>query len=709
MAFRLSLTALGLVGWLTASASAADDVEVLAKGPVHEAYAEPAEREPTATPVIPKEPPKLIEELPPDQKPEGDSVQWMPGYWAWDEDKKDFIWVSGFWRNAPPGRAWVPGSWRQAGDGWQWSGGFWAEAKPDGKAQVEYLPQPPAPLDVEGPATPAPSENHVYAPGTWVYRDRYVWRPGYWYEHQPGLVWISAHYRWTPAGYVFIDGYWDHPCEERGVLFAPVYVPPVLYSAPSFVYTPTYVVREDCLFGAFFCRRGFGSYYFGDYFAPSYVSLGFSAWCGNVGLSFSFGRGYFDPLFSYYRCGFRHDPFWGGGGVFDLYAGRYRGDYLRPPVNLIQQNTIINNITNVTNITNVNTNNVTMLTSLNNADRGGRRRLTRVPESERREFLNQAGATQQMALRRAQGEAQLAARPGAGGKTGRPTALTLDTPPAPKGASRPTTADPKLAGAPARPSPKGPARPLTAAPPPPKPSPHGKMTTKPTGSVPLPKGADGVGASGGPSRPGLKPPPAPKPSGAPKLNQPPAAKLGSGATNGNLPPAPKLGGAPPKVNLPPARPTTVPPKGSGINPVSPPKVGSPAPKINPGVPARPSPKFDLPPARPAAPPPSRPTAPPISRPAFKPPPSSPPVTVPKPSGGLPAVPRSSQLVPRSSVPRAPSLAPRPSGGIPRLGPPPSAPRVSPAPSRSAPRISPARSAPSRPAAPPRSSGKRGKR
>src|SRR3954452_18418812 len=128
MTFRLSLVALGLVGWLTASGRAADDVEARPGVPVHEAYAEPSERAPKPTPVIPKEPPKPIEELPPDQKPEGDNVQWVPGYWQWDEDRADFLWVSGFWRNAPPGRAWVPGSWRKAAEGWQWTRGVCAPA-----------------------------------------------------------------------------------------------------------------------------------------------------------------------------------------------------------------------------------------------------------------------------------------------------------------------------------------------------------------------------------------------------------------------------------------------------------------------------------------------------------------------------------------------------------------------------------------------------
>lgn len=425
MTFRLSILSLGLAAWLTTSAIAAD-VEVLARGPVHEGYAEPAEREPAPTPTIPKEPPKPIEELPPDQKPAGDNVQWIPGYYSWDEEKKDYIWISGFWRNAPPGRSWVPGSWRKNADGWQWSGGFWADAKGGNKAQLEYLPQPPKPLDDAGPATPAPSEKHVYVNGSWVWRDRYVWQPGYWSEYRPGWVWIPAHYRWSPAGYVFIDGYWDYPLAERGILFAPVYIPPAVYVAPAFVYTPTVVVREECLFGAFFCRRGFGCYYFGDYFAPHYASFGFVAWCGHVSASITIG-GWHDPLFAYYSCGFRHDPFWRGGCV-DLYVGRFRGDYMRPPTTLVKQTTVINNITNVNNSKNINLNNVTMVSSLNDVAKSGKRNLTTISTADRQAHQQAAHGVLQTADRRATAETQLASKP-ADKNSAR--SMTLDVPHAP--------------------------------------------------------------------------------------------------------------------------------------------------------------------------------------------------------------------------------------------------------------------------------------
>src|SRR5258707_6432736 len=91
-----------------------DGLEVQTRGPVHEGYAQPTDAAAQPLPAVPKEPPPPIAEQPPDQKPEGDNVQWIPGYWAWDADKNDYIWVSGFWRVPPPHRKWVPGHWADA-------------------------------------------------------------------------------------------------------------------------------------------------------------------------------------------------------------------------------------------------------------------------------------------------------------------------------------------------------------------------------------------------------------------------------------------------------------------------------------------------------------------------------------------------------------------------------------------------------------------
>ncbi len=354
-------------------------VEVLARGPVHEAFAATLEVQSLGAPIVLKAPPEPIEELPPDQKPAGDNVQWIPGYWHYDEERTDYIWISGFWRVPPPGRVWFPGSWREVRGGFQWTHGFWQEAlsqRPD----LEYLTPPPAPVEY-APSVPAPSEAHIYVPGCWVFRNRYVWRPGFWVEHRPNWVWVPAHYRWTPAGYLFIEGYWDYPLAERGVLFAPVAVQQSLYLQPNFVYTPTIVVNEPCLHTSLFVRRGWGCYYFGDYFENRYTQVGFSSWTGNsfrgsgFGVSLNFGtRPVYDPLWSYYRVAYRNDQYWAS-NINDVYAGRYAGTYARPPRTLVQQNIVVNNITNVTNVTNntviINNNktvnsNLVMLTNLNN-------------------------------------------------------------------------------------------------------------------------------------------------------------------------------------------------------------------------------------------------------------------------------------------------------------------------------------------------------
>ena len=65
--------------------------EVLTRGPIHEAYAATTNLQPTPGQMAPKGPPENIEELPPDQRPEGDAVQWIPGYFAWDEERGEDI------------------------------------------------------------------------------------------------------------------------------------------------------------------------------------------------------------------------------------------------------------------------------------------------------------------------------------------------------------------------------------------------------------------------------------------------------------------------------------------------------------------------------------------------------------------------------------------------------------------------------------------
>src|SRR5581483_2951856 len=83
-------------------------VEVQTRGPIHEAMMQPHGDKVAPSAPVAKEPPPPIPELPPEQKPEGDNIQWIPGYWAWDSERNDFLWVSGVYRNPPEGRRYVP-------------------------------------------------------------------------------------------------------------------------------------------------------------------------------------------------------------------------------------------------------------------------------------------------------------------------------------------------------------------------------------------------------------------------------------------------------------------------------------------------------------------------------------------------------------------------------------------------------------------------
>ena len=265
----------------TASAQPATEEEVLTRGPVHEAFAEVIQLTPLAGIVITREPPAAIEETPPDERPAGDNVIWIPGYWAWDDDRNDFIWISGVWRIPPPDRTWVPGYWNQVQEGWQWISGFWAPAQ---MQDIDYLPPVPTSLDT-GPNSPLPGNDYLWSagcwqwrPGGWLSRARYVWGPGSWRQVRPGWVWVPAHYVWTCNGCVFVDGYWDYAPEERGVLFAPMYFPRQRYADPSFRYRPTFCIDIGIVFGSFFCRPQYGHYYFGDYYDRGYADRGIYPW-----------------------------------------------------------------------------------------------------------------------------------------------------------------------------------------------------------------------------------------------------------------------------------------------------------------------------------------------------------------------------------------------------------------------------------------------
>jgi hypothetical protein len=295
-----------------------DGIEIEARGPVHEAYAQPFDKNVTPPPVVAKKPPAPVPEEPPDQKPAANS-EWLPGYWSWDSGRNDFIWVSGFWRTPPPGKKWMPGHWAQADNGWQWVSGVWIGADQN----LQYVPEPPPSVD-NGPSVPAPNDNSMYIPGAWQMRnDNYVWRPGFWNQAYSDWVWTPSYYSWTPNGCAYVPGYWDYPLANRGVLFAPVYFNRPLWQNAGWFYRPSWTVDVGELFySSLFIGPYHRNYFFGDYFAPSYARAGYWPW-------YAWGRNFHDPLFSYYRWANRGDARWYA-GLRNSYWGRRNGDLARP-------------------------------------------------------------------------------------------------------------------------------------------------------------------------------------------------------------------------------------------------------------------------------------------------------------------------------------------------------------------------------------------
>lgn len=296
--------------------------EVQTRGPVHEAFAEVVSFNPEPGPIVPKAPPPRIEEVPPNQRPQGANVAWIPGYWAWDDDRQDFLWISGVWRDMPPGRAWVAGYWSLAGAGSQWTPGFWSNEQ---AAETAYLPEPPESIEA-GPNIAAPSPDTIWTPGCWIWHEgRYAWQPGYWTAGNPDWVWVPAHYLYSPRGYVFCEGYWDHPIEARGVLYAPMYFEPGVYGRAEFRFSPLVAIDLSLLTDHLFVRPTHSHYYFGDYYDTRHYHDGIYA-----AFSFRAGRFGYDPISVHEHFRHRDDHDWDDRVRRDFLAMRAHED-ARPP------------------------------------------------------------------------------------------------------------------------------------------------------------------------------------------------------------------------------------------------------------------------------------------------------------------------------------------------------------------------------------------
>ena len=289
-----------------------DEEEPMLRGPVHEAFAEQFNQNPVQGLIVPPQPPEPIEELPPEVCPDGRQIEWIAGYWAWDDDDQDFFWVSGIWRDVPQGFRWLPGYWTQVETGYQWVSGTWISEQTE---EIQYVEAaPPESLEL-GPVGDAPSQEHIWIPGCWNWNARsYAWRPGYWGAGYNNWIWVPARHVWTPRGYLGCNGYWDYPLNRRGLLFAPYRCRRSAHWNRSRRFTPQVVIATNLLHWNLWVRPRSCHYYFGDYYGPRYARTGFQPWH-----QFNQQRRQFDPLYSH----FSRSAGMGNVSFYDQVNGRF--------------------------------------------------------------------------------------------------------------------------------------------------------------------------------------------------------------------------------------------------------------------------------------------------------------------------------------------------------------------------------------------------
>lgn len=250
-------------------------IQPLERGPIHEAFADPGAPTRGEGMIAPKAPPPPVPEEPPESKPEGDNVRWVPGYWYWDAQRQDFIWVSGFWRNTPPDRVWEPGKWYEDNGQWVYRPGFW---RPVSMTSWRVDLPPPPPSIEQGPSTPPPSDNAVWVPGYWEYRDgRYLWRAGYWAYANDVMVWHPPQYLCCGSTYLFVPGYWDYPLEWRGVLYTPIIFTRPLWLTSGWCWRPRLALSLGLGWG-----WGYGGLFSSLYIGPGWYYY-YGAWGNPLG------------------------------------------------------------------------------------------------------------------------------------------------------------------------------------------------------------------------------------------------------------------------------------------------------------------------------------------------------------------------------------------------------------------------------------------
>ncbi len=263
------------------------EYDVVLAGPVHEALITlSAERAQRVVDVVSEQPPAPVKEQPSpdgsiDGVPEfnGHDVRWIDGYWAWFDDASRFVWVSGLYRDFPPGRSWKPGYWSETTGGYRWTSGYWAETGDRAVDSISYLPPPPPPKD-SAPSTPATNPDSFWMPGHWEHKNgEYVWTNGYWTARTDNWIWQPAYYVNSPQGSIFVSGYWDYEPQFRGQAFAPVVFRETKVEDSAYVLRPRYPLSRPaaCLLHLF-VKKDSRQLYYGDFYDDEFVKRGYLPW-----------------------------------------------------------------------------------------------------------------------------------------------------------------------------------------------------------------------------------------------------------------------------------------------------------------------------------------------------------------------------------------------------------------------------------------------
>jgi len=256
--------------------------------PIHEAFAQPAAPTLDSAVVVTKKPPEPIEELPPDVKPEGDNVVWLPGYWAFDSEARPISFgsaasgatfrraVSG-WRILDAGR-----------HGFRWTPGYWSESTP----QQTYYPPPAG--SRRGRAPPAPNDDSFMSPDMDLPRHALHVAAGLLDRASPRLDVDAAALLVDTAGYIFVDGFGTTSSVVGASCSAPTYFGRGISRLEDRI-SHRNVIGVRPARASLFIRPTVGAYYFGDYYGPRYVGLGYTPW-----LDYRYRGRNVDPAWSYY-------------------------------------------------------------------------------------------------------------------------------------------------------------------------------------------------------------------------------------------------------------------------------------------------------------------------------------------------------------------------------------------------------------------------